>query len=58
MRRWRVAALILAVLAFALAGLGPETWLPKSVPFQVGSAAFFWLGVVCMLAAVWGRAGA
>ena len=57
MGRWRVAALILAVMAFGLPGLWPPTWLPESFRLQAGRTALFWLGVVCFLAAAWGRAG-
>jgi len=57
MGRWRVAALILAVVAFGLAGLGLPTWLPGGLPLHAGRTAFFWLGVVCFLAAAWGRPG-
>jgi hypothetical protein len=52
-----VAALILAVMAFGLPGLWPPTWLPESFRLQAGRTALFWLGVVCFLAAAWGRAG-
>lgn len=55
--RWRVAALIMAVVAFGLAGLGLPTWLLNVFPVQVGRTAFFWLGVMCFLAAAWGRPG-
>jgi hypothetical protein len=57
MGRWRVAALILAVVAFGLAGLGLPTWLPGGFPLHAGRTAFFWLGVVCLLAGAWGRPG-
>lgn len=57
MGRWRVAALILAVVAFGLAGFVSTTWLPGGLPFNGGRTIFFWLGVVCFLAAAWGRPG-
>jgi hypothetical protein len=44
MGRWRVAALILAVMAFGPAGLWPPTWLPESFRLQAGRTALFWLG--------------
>lgn len=56
MGRWRVAALILAVVAFGLAGFVSPAWLPGGLAFNGGRTAFFWLGVVCFLAA-WGRPG-
>jgi len=52
-----VAALILAVVAFGLAGFVSPAWLPGGLPFNGGRTAFFWLGVVCFLAAAWGRPG-
>jgi hypothetical protein len=51
MGRWRVAALILAVVAFVLAGIADR------FSFQVARPALFWLGIVCFLAAAWGGAG-
>jgi hypothetical protein len=36
MGRWRVAALILAVVAFGLAGFGSPTWLPGGLSFNGG----------------------
>ena len=46
-----MAALILAVVAFVLAGIADH------FSFQAGRPALFWLGVVCFLAAAWGGAG-
>ena len=57
MRGWRGAAFLLAILAFALAGAGPAWWLPGGIPPEAGRTAFFWVGVVCFLAWVWGRTG-
>jgi hypothetical protein len=57
MGRWRAAALILAVVAFGLAGFGWPTWLSAHLPFNGGRTAFFWLGVACFLLAAWGRPG-
>ena len=57
MRRWRVAAVIVAVLAFGLAGLGLPAWLPAPGLPNAGRTALFWLGVACFLAAAWGRPG-
>jgi len=57
MGRWRVAALILAVVALGLAGFVSPAWLPGGLAFNGGRTAFFWLGVVCSLAAAWGRPG-
>ncbi len=54
MRPWRLTALILAVAAFVLAASGPV--LPGFSP-EVGRATFFWVGVVCFLAAAWGWRG-
>ncbi len=54
--RWRMSALILAVVAFGVAGLGTPPWLP-SLGFHAGTRFFFWLGVVCFLAGAWGRPG-
>jgi len=57
MGRWRLGALILAVAAFGLAGLGPTRWLPAGFSAEAGRTALFWLGVACALAAAWGRGG-
>jgi hypothetical protein len=57
MGRWRVGALILAVLAFGSAALGMPTWLPGGLSLHAGQKIFFWLGVVCFLVAMWGRPG-
>ena len=56
MGRRRVAALLLAVVAFGVAGIGSPTWF-GALPLYVGRIAFFWLGVVCFLVAAWGRGG-
>jgi|GEM_PF-912239 len=62
MGRWRSLVLSLAILAFLLAAAGsPE--LSSKVPvlggllLWTGGMPFVWLGVVCFLAAVWGRGG-
>lgn len=65
MRGWRLWAMLLALLAFALAAaasghLSSEgltgrllgAWLPR-----IGSTAFFWAGVALFLLAVWRRGG-
>ena len=57
MSRWRRAALVLAVVAFGLAGLGPVDWLPDGFPAQTARTALFWLGAVCFLAMAWGWGG-
>ncbi len=59
MHGWRLAALLLAILAFALAAAGSgevnsHQPVVGGLPFQSGQATFFWLGVLLFLAAVWG----
>ena len=56
-QRWRLLALILAVLAFGLAAGGAEPWLLGGFSLPGGRMAFFWAGVVCFLVAIWGRGG-
>jgi len=60
MRRWRSVLLLLAVAAFLLAAIatnpgsaGSESGIVQAFSLQVGSAAFFWLGVLCFLVAAW-----
>jgi len=57
MGRYRVAALILAVAAFGMAGLGPPEWFEGVLPLQAVRTGLFWAGVACFLAAAWGRGG-
>ncbi len=59
MRRWQLAALILAILAFGLAAAGSgdidSNWpVAGGLSLQSGQATFFWLGVLLFLVAVWG----
>lgn len=62
MRRWRVVALILSLLAFTLAAagsveVGPGAAFFRAIALKVGGRTFFWLGVACFLVAVWRRGG-
>jgi hypothetical protein len=62
MRRWRVVALILSLLAFTLAAagsveLGPGAAFFRTVALKVGGTTFFWLGVACFLVAAWRGGG-
>ena len=62
MAPWRRILLSLAILAFLLATAGsPDvaSGLPVlgALLLRVGQMPFFWLGVFCFLAAVWGRGG-
>jgi hypothetical protein len=54
MRAWRLAGLVLAMAAFVLAAIGPSLGA-----FSVAGHGMtvFWVGVVCLLAAVLGRGG-
>jgi hypothetical protein len=54
MRAWRLAGLVLAVAAFVLAAAGPSL---GAFSLEGQGMMFFWVGVVCLLAAVWGRGG-
>ena len=62
MARWRYLVLSLAIVAFLLAAAGSPD-VASGVPvlgallLRVGQMPFFWLGVVCFLAAVWRRGG-
>jgi hypothetical protein len=62
MAPWRRFVLSLAILAFLLAAAGSPEFATR-VPIlgglllQTGGMPFFWLGVLCFLAAVWGRGG-
>jgi hypothetical protein len=62
MTRWRYLILGLAIVAFLLAAAGSRD-VASDLPvlgvllLWVGQMPFFWLGVVCFLAAVWGRGG-
>jgi len=60
MTPWRYLVLSLAIAAFLLAAAGsPDvaSGLPVlgALLLWVGQMPFFWLGVFCFLAAVWGR---
>ena len=63
MRGWRRGLMILAILSFVLAGakstgVNPTGLLAVVLDgwyLRVSSTAFFWIGVVCFLAAAWGR---
>jgi hypothetical protein len=62
MASWRSLALILAILAFLLAATGSPDVASKvpvlgTLLLRTGGMPFFWLGVLCFLAAVWGRGG-
>ena len=54
MRAWRLAGLVLAMTAFALAGIGPSV---GAFSGEGERMAFFGVGVVCLLATVWGWSG-
>ncbi len=60
MASWRSIALILAILSFLLAATGSPDAAARlpvlgELLVQVGQMPFFWLGVFCILAAVWRR---
>jgi hypothetical protein len=58
MRVWRLTAVALAVLAFAVAAVRPNGLLlfgASGDGFRVGQMAFFWFGVAMALAVAWGR---
>jgi hypothetical protein len=63
MRGWRLGLMLLAILSFVLAGARSMGVTPTGLLafvldgwyFRVSSATFFWIGVVCFLAAAWGR---
>ncbi len=63
MREWRIGLIVLAVLSFVLAGARSMQMTPTGLLAAVldgwysraSSAVFFWAGVVCFLAAMWGR---
>ena len=57
MAPWRYLALILAILAFLLTADALTVPLFSDLLLRVGRMPFFWLGVLCFLAAVWGRGG-
>jgi hypothetical protein len=62
MRRWRPVALILAVVSLGLAAAGSADMAARwpllgKLPLRAGHVTFFWVAVVCFLAAVWGRPG-
>jgi len=62
MASWRSLALIPAILAFLLAAIGSPDVAPNvpvlgTLLLRTGGMPFFWLGVLCFLAAVWGRGG-
>jgi hypothetical protein len=57
MAPWRSLALILAILAFLLTADALTVPLLSDLLLRVGRMPFFWLGVFCLLAAVWGRDG-
>ncbi len=57
MAPWRYLALILAILAFLLTAEALTVPLLRDLQLRVGRIPFFWLGVLCFLAAVWGRGG-
>jgi hypothetical protein len=54
MRAWRLVGVILAIGAFVLAAAWPPV---RSLPLEGGRMVFFWLGVLCLLAAAWGWRG-
>jgi hypothetical protein len=62
MAPWRYLVLSLAIVAFLLAAAG-STNVASGLPLLgalllwAGQMPFFWLGVFCFLAAVWGRGG-
>jgi hypothetical protein len=62
MTRWRYLVLSVAILAFLLAATGSPDLAPN-VPvlggllLRTGGMPFFWLGVLCCLAAVGWRGG-
>jgi hypothetical protein len=62
MAPWRSLVLILAILAFLLAAVGSPDVAPRlpvlgTLLLRTGGMPFFWLGVLCFLAAVWRRGG-
>lgn len=65
MQQWRVAALVLGVLALTLAAVrsadivltGPVGWLVRGWLPRVPSMPLFWVGVIACLVAMWRGGG-
>ena len=62
-RQWRLGAMLLAVLSFAVAEMESghlgaarvSAWMLGGWLAQVGPTAFFWVGIALFLVSVWGR---